>query len=359
MGIRALSIADIHRISVEALGLDPDALDLNSAEAVACCLRRAAGFLCPCSARTLVYAVVEPLRGLVDDLDKFRTMVEDTLEALVAYGDLFELSDTTHEERKGQGALLYRAPPTFVRRQSGAVILLGILPDEISLLPDEVEREIDYSNHIRVLSPNAGTEFVNQLEELGYIELPSNVWLKSPQVETAAQHLGYVNRLLDGAPRAGDVPGLQLLDPQRPVRHYRGRWVEPGDHTGRFVGRRAQAYGADVWCYVEVRDGQPIKLLDLPRKNSIWRGCDEAWRIQAAIDHEGGTPQVFNIRLGPNSTKVIDFFSPVPMWVRRRMEVMGEPVMSSASLFSYRIREGELYEEIQFLKEHAWLTEAS
>lgn len=359
MGMRVLSAEGVHQASIETLGLDPDALDLDTAEAVACCLRRVAGFLCPCSARTLVHAVIEPLQGLIDDLDAFRRIVEDTLEALVAHGDLLELSNTTHEEHRRHGTLLYRAPPAFVRRRSGAIILLGVLPDNVSLLPDDVEREIVYSNHLRILPPNIVTEFVGQLEDLGYIELSSDVWLKSPKEDTAAQYLENMGRLLDVAPRAGDVQGLLLLDPRRSVRYYRGRWVEPAGYTGRFVGRRPQAYGADLWCYVEVQNGIATKLLDFPKEGSIWRGCDEAWRLQAAIDHKQGAPQVFRVRSGPHATKVIDFFSPVPMWVRRRLEVFGEPVVPSGCLFSYRISESEFEEEVLFLKERAWLAEGS
>jgi hypothetical protein len=46
------------------LALDPSALDLTSIEAIAGALRRAASFLCPCGAATLVRTVVRPLQGL-------------------------------------------------------------------------------------------------------------------------------------------------------------------------------------------------------------------------------------------------------------------------------------------------------
>ncbi|TET39235.1 MAG: hypothetical protein E3J72_00910 [Planctomycetota bacterium] len=296
---------------------------------------------------------------MVDDLDELQRTVEDTLEALVGHGDLLELTDTSQEESSGCKALLYLAPPAFVRRQSGAVVILGILPDDVSLLPDEVVECVEYINHIRVLPPNAGTKFADQLGELGWIELSSSAWLKAPKAEAAAEYLGRMNRLLDAAPVGGDVPGLVLLDPGRSVRYYRGRWVESTTHTGRFVGRRAQAYGADLWCYVKVKDGNPIRFVDLPLKSNTWRGCDEAWRIQAAIDYEQGTPQIFRVRPGPNGTEVVDFFSPLPMWVRRKWNVVGVPILSSGCLFSYRLRENEIDEEVRFLKEYAWLTEIS
>ena len=308
MAMRILEPVDVHEVSVRALGLDSSALDLTTVEAIACCLRRAAGFLCPCSERTLLHAVVEPLYGLINDLDELQGTVEDTLEALVAHGDLFELPDASQAESTKQGSLLYCAPPAYVRRRSGAVILLGVPPDHISLLPDEIEHQIEYRNYVRLLPSSVGAELADQLVELSYIELSSKAWLRIPKLETAAQHVERMNHLVDVGSRAGDIPGLQLLAPQRSVRYYRGRWVQPTDQTGRFVGRREQAYGAALWCYVEVKNGNPVRFVDLPEENSRWRGCDEAWRIQAAIDRERGVPQVFRVRPGPNDTREIGFF---------------------------------------------------
>src|SRR5688572_30794433 len=91
--MKLLSISDVHERKVAELGLDSTALDLNSAEAIAGALRRAASFLCPCASSTLVRAVVRPLDGLVRDLAALQETVEGTLEALIAHGDLLEQRD--------------------------------------------------------------------------------------------------------------------------------------------------------------------------------------------------------------------------------------------------------------------------
>ena len=62
--MKQLGPAEVHAQKVAELGLDPGSLDLASVEAIAGALRRAAGFLCPCTAPTLVRSVVHPLRGL-------------------------------------------------------------------------------------------------------------------------------------------------------------------------------------------------------------------------------------------------------------------------------------------------------
>src|SRR2546422_4939532 len=88
VGMNCLSAEQLHARKVAELGLDASALDLTSTEALAAALRRAAGFLCPCAAPTLVRAVVSPLEGLVPELHAVKVLVEDTLEAMVAHGDL-------------------------------------------------------------------------------------------------------------------------------------------------------------------------------------------------------------------------------------------------------------------------------
>ena len=357
--MKRLTAMEVHARKVEELGLDPTAVDLTSVEAIACALRRVASFLCPCAVSTLVRGVVRPLQGLIDRPTTIKEVVESTLEAMIAHGDVIEQFEVGGRSGYGTGALLYAAPPSFVSRQSGASILLGIASDQLSALPDELEARIEYVSYVRRLVPLAGEDLRAELMEHGLIELSYTSWLRQPLVESAAHHISRLNQLLDSAPPSVDIPGLSLLDPTRPVRYYRGRWVEPTTHSGRFVGRRAQAYGADLWCYVEINKGIPVKFVDLPLRNSLWRGCDEAWRLQAAIDYEGGTPQLFRVQPGPHSTRILNFYSPVPMWARRRWDAVGEPVESPGCLFSYKFGENEVLEEVNFLKDKLWLTETT
>jgi len=359
VAMKRLNAIEVHARKVEELGLDPTAVDLTSIEAIACALRRVSSFLCPCAASTLVRGVIRPLQGLVNNLATLKDVVESTLEAMVAHGDFIEQFEVGGCTEYGTRRLLYAAPPSFILRQSGLAILLGIASDQLSVLPDDLEARIEYITHIRRLVPLSGQDLRAELSQLGLIELSYEKWLRQPPVESPGQHVSRFNQLLDVAPPSIEIPGLSLLDPTRPVRYYPGRWVELANHSGRYVGRRAQAYGADLWCYVEVERGTPIRFVDLPHKNSVWRGCDEAWRLQAAIDHDHGTPQMFRLRSGPRGTRVIDLFSPVPMWARRRWDAVGEPVESSGCLFSYKFGVDEVLEEVDFLKDKLWFVETS
>jgi hypothetical protein len=355
--MRRLSVAEVHEQKIAELGLDPSALDLTSIEAIAGALRRAAGFLCPCVSPTLIRGVVQPLRGLVDDLQTVKVLVEDTLDAMIAHGDILEHHEMIDSPGHRISTLLYPAPAAFITRESGTVILLGIASDQLSALPEELEARVDYLNHLRQLSPTPGENLRDELVQIGLIELAYADWLKMPSIETAEQHLSKLDRLLDAVHPSRDVPGLVLLDSERPVRYYRGRWVEPHSQSGRFVARRSQAYGAQLWCYVQLRNGNPERLIDLPMIGSRWRGCDEAWLLQLAIDATRGTPQQFRVRPGPERTAVMEFFSPLPMWAQRRWDAIGEPATISGCLFAYRLRETELAEEIRFAREKLFLDE--
>jgi len=359
MGLAVLSSQEVRLELIEFLGFNSADYSIEDVEVQTAFLRRAASLLCPCPANALIYSVIEPLRGLVSDLDGYQQQVESNLERLIAHGDLLELSRASEDNDSRTQSVLFLAPPAFVRRLSGAVILLGGLADNVSPLPIELETQIAYSKHVRVLPPTSLADGIDYLKELGFIAIPTGSWLKMPKEESASKHLSKMNRLLDATSHIpSEVHGLRILDSNITSQFYRDRWVIPQNHSGRYVGRRPQAYGADIWCYVELDGGSPVKVLDLPVKVRSWRACDEAWRIQASIDHELGKPQMFKVCEDEPETKVIEFFAPVPMWVSRKLEAIGEPVDRPGCLLSFVIGINELTEEVQFLKNYAWLVEA-
>jgi hypothetical protein len=353
--MRQLTPEEVHASKTRELGLDPDLLDLTSAEALAAALRRAAAELCPCAAASLRRAVVGPLRGLAPADADIASEVERVLEAMVAYGDLLEHRDV-HGELTAGPALLYTAPPSFVPRGSGGAILLGVAPDHGAVLPPELEARVDSRGHVRRLEAVVGEELGDVLCELGLLELSHDDWLRAPAASGPEELVRGWDLRLDAAAPSLDVPGLVILEPHKPVRYYRGRWGEPRAQTGRFVGRRAQAYGADLWCYVELSQGRPQRLVDLPTTGSRWRGCDEAWHLQMAIDARAGAAQRFRLRPAGDAA-ILELFSPAPGWARRRWDAIGEVVTSRGSLFAYRLPATEAEEERRFLCEQLWLEE--
>ena len=355
--MRRLSSSEVHSRGIVQLGLDANTLDLTSVEAIAAALRRAAQIFCPCSSATLVRAIVEPMKELVEDIDTFRASVRDTLEAMIAHGDFFEHRDIEELSTPSPTTLVYGVPFGFVVRDSGSIILLGISSNQSSVFPDDLMARIEYVRHLRRLEPMPNEDLRAVLAQLGLFEVSYNRWLQSPGDETPAQHVSRLDRLLDAASPSGGVPGLSILDPEQPVRYYRGRWREVRSDSGRFVARRSQAYGADLWCYIELRNGGPERLLDFPLTGNQWRGCDEAWRLQMAIDAQRGNPQRFRLLSGLGRGRVVQFFSPVPAWAQRRWDAVGEPVESRGCLFAYRLADSELVEELRFARNSLWLEE--
>ncbi len=197
--MRRLTAAEVHAQKVTDLGLDSSALDLTSVEALAGALRRTASFLCPCTAATLVRGVVRPLRGLVENIEGTKGIVEETLEAMIAHGDILEQRDVEESSTPGAATLLYAAPASFVARESGAVILLGVASDQRSALPDEIESRIEYVSHLRRINPLPSEDLRADLGQLGLVDISYDRWLKAPRPESAGQHLSRIDRLLDGA----------------------------------------------------------------------------------------------------------------------------------------------------------------
>ena len=355
--MRRLSNSEVQFRGVSQLGLDPNTLDLTSVEAIAAALRRAAHFLCPCSSATLVRSIVEPMKGLAEDIETFRESVWDTLEAMTEHGDFFDFGDIKESSTPSNATLVYAAPISFVARDSGSVILLGISSNQSSPFPSDLADRIEYVKHLRRLSPIPNEDLRSSLSQLGLTEVSSSHWLQSPGDEAPHQHVSRLDQILDAGPHSGAVPELSILDPEQPVHYYRGRWREVRSDSGRFVARRRQAYGSNLWCYVELRNGEPERLLDFPLTSSRWRGCDGAWRLQMAIDAQRGSPQRFRSLPDTAGNTVVQFFSPDPAWAQRRWDAVGEPVRSQGCLFSYRLAESELDEELWFARNALWLEE--
>lgn len=353
--MRKIEKAEVCINSLKSLGLDPMTSELHSVEALSNLFRRSASIYAPCSQRRLIVSVRESINVLVD-IDNLDDVLEEVLNSLISYGDLIELNDYAFAHDNIKSTWLYIAPPTFIRRPE-SFLIVGMVPEHVTLLPDDIEKRILYLRHIRRINSTEGEDLASILESFGYSELSEDVWLNLPKKEKAKEYLAKINNKLECSSEPGDLSNLLILDSTKPVRFYKGRWSEVKNHTGNFIARREQAYGPLLWSYVRLENGRPLRMIDLPSAIGKYRGCDEAWHLQMAIDADRGVPQQLKVHLEPGSTRVIEFFSPVPMWARRRWDAVGEPVTSSGCLFAYRLPESELNEELRFANEMLWIDE--
>jgi len=322
---------------------------------LAALLRRSAGMHCPCSRAALRASLVESLRGLSQDDKQLADRIEEIIDALVVAGDLLELSDVVTDDPGAKGTWVYAAPPGFVARPSGSIFLFGVVPDQDAFLPEGLAARVTYEGFTRLIAQQPGEDLPAELRALGLQELAEHVWLKFPKAESAHEMLSALEYRLASQPPSGAIGDLQILDHAQSVTYYRGRWTAPKRHSGNFVARRPQEFGAALWCFVALQDGIPARLLDFPLKRTRWRGCDAAWHVQMALDRRLGHPQLYRRRVADNGAR-LDFFSPLPLWAQRRLMIFGRPVLPEKCLMSYWLPAGEANVEERFLQDRLWLS---
>jgi hypothetical protein len=355
MKLTKLSASDVSALAVETLGLDADAIGLISGEGIAASLRRAASFMCPTSPGRLVDTVLGALRPLHED-GLSRNDIMDTLDQLVASGDLLELRHASG----GSTRLLYLAPPSYIERVPGTYLLMGVRPFNAPLIGDDLADAIEYEGHTRILTIDAA-DAADQLRSRGLQAVSKARWVSSPSAEAPADLIGRYRARLDVARDAGQLDGIVLLDPAAKVRYYQGRWRAPAtSDTGDFVARRPQAYGADLWCLIRFDSGVPQRLIEFPVDDPVLPGRDEAWRYQAAVDALRGTPQRFRVRAGSRAADevTLDFFSPLPGFAERYVQFAGLALgKTPGALFSFRLPSGAAADVSTFLTEMLWMTQ--
>ncbi len=318
-------------------------------------LRRAAYILAPCPRHEIERAVRQSLAGLGPNDDHLRVQIEETLETLLVYGEILEMRAATDDPWHASPLVLRPAPPSFIVRKNGSVVILGVAGDEITPFTNEMNARVACQGVLRILSPKESEDLPTLLRELELIELPENAWLRLPPAKTAAAYLATWRQSLSATAAATAIEGLHILDTMRRSSFYPDRWVDPGTtHCGMYVARRDQRYGAPLWCLVDLKNGVPGRFIDLVSRGDRVRPYDIAWRIQMAIDAQAGSPQRIRIRsLG--SRHALDFFSPLPSWAERKLAVAGERTDRHKSLLSYSVATPDLEHETRFLRERLWL----
>lgn len=355
MTITTLTLDEAKTISVRALGLDSERLSLESPEAIATSIRRAASFLCPIDPRTLVDSVIEVLSPLQTDPPKREDLME-LLEQIVSTGDLVELTTGTYGR---QSRLLYLGPPSFIEKAPGQYLVTGVRPEAVPLLSEDFK--IDHVHHTRTVSLEPASAEV-QLRASGLHKVTLSKWVGQPGAVSAPAYIKQFRLRLSVGRVAGAVEGLSIIDPSTRVDYYRGRWRSPasGDN-GTFVGRRPQAYGADLWCVVQLLNGVPERLIDLPLDGGPGPARDDAWRLQAAMDAVDFRSQCYRVHRSTGASSdqlVVDFFSPLPTWTERHLGLVGNPAnRSPGALFTYLVPATSMAGLQSVLAETLWMIE--
>jgi hypothetical protein len=353
MTISIATTAECEALALSALGLAGSGVDLFSMEGIAASLRRAASFLCPCAPRQIVDAVLEVLRPVRPEPQIPREDVAAVLDLLIAGGDLLELRQGETQKTR----LIYLGPPTYVEKDQGRYLIAGVRPFGAPLIPGDLG-EVTYERHVRSIKIDPANA-ASMLRTLGLHRVDADKWVRQPARMTAGALIEQVQIRLDAAIVAGDATQFLVIDPAKRVTYYKGRWRHlQNTDSGDFVARRPQAYGADLWCALRVSHGVPQRIFDFPIDNPVVPGRDEAWRLQAAIDVVRGTPQLYRMRSidGPGSDGKVDFFSPLPGWAERRLQLVAVVAdRSPGALFSFRASLSASEDIRRYLDEMLWM----
>jgi hypothetical protein len=313
-------------------------------------LRRAAHILAPAARGDLIGFVAEPLAMFGDQRDA----VESALDELIVYGDILAMRRRALDRWGTPAEVLRPAPPTFVRRSNGELIILGVAGDHPTAHSQDLDAMLLEDGIIRRL-PRQDEDLSLHLQLLGFAQLSEQAWLRTPPVESAERHLASWRSKLNAAPPINHtIDGLDLLDGARDPKYYRGRWTAPTSQSGTYVARRPQLYGAPLWSLVRLEQGQTRRLIDLYADDDRQRPCDLAWRIQAALDAERGVPQRMRFRRTASATS-IDFFSPLPAFAERRLALVATKTRGVQSLYSYTLPNARLAEEVGALCALLWM----
>lgn len=305
---------------------------------VAGALRRIAVTTCPCPRETLVGCAVDTFTGF-GATEAIKLRMREALDSLVVVGDLLELGGSMSLPGVMAEDWLYCAPPTFVVRD-GSILLLGIEPEDQASLPAALRTRVVHQRELRYIRTNGVHDsdgIAAQLRTAGYLEISKVAWMRPPQKQTAVAFLEGAVRRLHEANNRGVLEGLQVYAPARSGQRYASRLGSPTGSSGFHVGRRPQAFGAALWVFVELEQGRPVRFLDLPWQGGKFRGCDHGWRIQSALDALADQPQTYSVTPIDGDLDRYDFFSPLPLWIERKLKLHGEKVSAEGALFAYAL----------------------
>lgn len=330
----------------------------KSIEGLAEFARHIASFECPCSERQLVGSLARYLSGTLASGLKSDTsglnveLAGKLVDGLLDHGDLIEVTGAESNSR-----LIALRAPAVCALSRHRVIVLGIVPAGSDSLPAIYRASRELKGYGRILTVQDSATVLNELHAAGYVVISEAEWVQLPDQLNAKLHLNSYTSRFKTDISVGPIEGLRVLDAERPVGHYKSRWISKPVHDGDFVARRQRQYGNEAWAFVRLLGLEPVSLIDFPTKNFTYRACDEAWHLQQAIDYLNGHPQRYRVIPLDNGGVQLRFLSPIPQWAHRRLTSLGEQVNAADCLFAYCFPSAAAAaDEAHFVETRMWLS---
>ncbi|WP_254458565.1 hypothetical protein [Xanthomonas sacchari] len=353
----ALLAAMVRQLGLASVESHPDELPIAL---VASVLRRIAINTCPCPREALVGCAIDSFTGL-GATEAIKLRMRETLDSLIVIGDLLELGGSMSLPGVLADDWLYCAPPSFVVRDE-SILLLGIQPEDQASLPTALRTRVVHQRELRYIRTNGDQDadgIAAQLRTAGYLEISKIAWTRPPQKQAAGVFLEGTIRRLREANHRGVLEGLRVYAPASPGLRYASRLGPPTGRSGFHVGRRPQAFGAPLWVFVELEQGRPAHFLDLPWRGGKFRGCDHGWRILSALDALADQPQTYRVTPIDGDLDCYDFFSPLPLWIERKLKLHGEKVHTDGALFAYLLDRHGDHEIDDLVQSYMWFKQTN
>ena len=316
-------------------------------------IRKLAVIHSPCSINLLKNKLKEQTDVLFNDLE-IGYDLEEYIQDIVSYGDLLELSDVLVKNGNNYPKnTLFLSQNKFIRYSEKEFYLLGISNENEFPFNTDFEKLVTYSGPAKILTLENERDIETLKEKFGFSELPKEYWLNLPK-EEIKDYYSFALKELKNSPNEITIENLEIFSHYN-TNNYRKRKKLLENETGIFVCKKSHTFGSQMWGLIKTDNGKILNFIELPFKKNIKnniRACDEAWRLNCAIDMENKFPQKYKILDDKLNKKWIQFFSPVPKWVERKLIIQGGEKRKSfnKSLYSISTSENNLKNDKLFLK---------
>lgn len=324
---------------------------------IACALRRVAGVACPATKARIRRLMLASLRLLSLNQASLEDRIDAAIDGLLATGDLITTSAGVIADSDEPDDLLYLAPPSFLRRKSGAALIFGIAIDNVDFLPESLQTRIKHIGFSRLIVPTED-DLPARLAALGLREVSRDAWSAPPKAQKPEEVVRFAEAILERDGSQSEVPDATVLD-LKPGGTYGRAWSTLAEQTGLFIARRPRTYGAPLWCFARLAEGQITRILDLPFRENHQRACDAAWYLQHALSAARDARLQFAASIFEDHV-LLNFVVPIPLWAQRRLLSIGEAALPERGYaMAFRLLPAEYEAEKDFLNTYLWLTPMS
>lgn len=342
------------------LGAMRDDLELSGSAAtddlafVACLLRRLCGFMCPCPQRAILTAAKRSLAPLGKAAEPLIEQLAPVLDTLLVIGDVIEVSRVGGALFDENRDWLFCGPPAFLELD-GRCYVFGIAPDDAPVLAGSLRHRLRHDAIMRFLDDDQDRRIGETLASLGMRRHTAETWLPRASGQSPQRLLEHLrNRLaVDGL--EGEIPASEwLAHAGEQYMPYEPRWQPAIHQSGLHIGRATPEFGSRVWFVASLVGGQVERALVLPLADGSDRACDQAWRIQLAVDACNGTPARYRAWPVEDGMKVSVSF-PLPFAARRRLVLLGGMRNHNANTGAFWVPNAAWPQAERYLQAELWL----